>query len=138
MTVDGIMSRDLLTIGPDTTLTEIRTRLYEGGSHHLLVVDDSELLGVISGRDVLRALSPFIDTYSEEHRDIQTLSQAALKVMRTDPITVGPETETEEAARLVIEHDISSLPVVANAELVGIVTTEDLLHHYANGEGTEA
>ena len=99
----------------------------------MLVVEDGELLGVISDRDVLRAISPFLDTYSEEHRDIQTLARPAREVMRTDPITVAPDTEIEDASHLLLDHAISSLPVVEGTELVGIVTTKDLLNHYTNG-----
>lgn len=127
------MSRDVVTVVPDAAFIEIRSRLHEGGFHHLLVVENSTLLGVISDRDVLQAISPFLDTYGEEHRDVQTLSQPARDIMRTDPITVHPGTGIEEAAHLLLDHDISSLPVVEEAELLGIVTTKDLLSHYANG-----
>lgn len=133
MTVDGIMSRDLVTVAPDTPLMDIRKRLYEGGFHHMLVVKGDELLGVISDRDVLQALSPFLDTYTEEHRDVQTLAQPAHEVMRSDPITVAPGTEIKDASRLLLDHNISSLPVVEKGGLVGIVTTKDFLSHYTNG-----
>lgn len=133
MTVDGIMSRDLVTVDPGTVLMDIRKRLQEGGFHHLLVVENGELLGVISDRDVLRALSPFLDTYTEEHRDVQTLAQPASEVMRSEPITVAPGAEINDASRLLLDHDISSLPVVERDKLVGIVTTKDFLNHYTNG-----
>lgn len=132
MTVAGIMSRDVVTVAPDTTLMEVRRRLHEGQFHHMLVVEDDALTGVISDRDLLRSLSPFLDTYSEEQRDVQTLSLPAQEIMRTNPVTVAPETEVEEAARLLLEHNISSLPVVEEGALVGIVTTKDLLQHYTN------
>ena len=133
MTVDAIMSRDLVTVTPDTALMEIRSLLHERGFRHLLVVEaDETLCGVISDRDVLRALSPFLDTYSEEHRDVKTLGQPASEIMRSEPITAGPDTAIEEAARLLLDHNISALPVVEDAALVGIVTTKDLLQHYTD------
>lgn len=135
MTVDGIMSREVVTVSPDTALMDIRKRLQEGGFHHMLVVEKDELRGVISDRDVLQAISPFLDTYTEEHRDVQTLAQPASEVMRTELITVTPDTDVEDAATKLLDHNISSLPVVDEEELTGIVTTKDLLHHYAkNGE----
>ncbi len=133
MTVDGIMSRDVVTVSPDAALMDIRKRLQDGGFHHMLVVEDSALCGVISDRDVLQAISPFLDTYSEEHRDVQTLARPASEVMRIDPITIPPDTAVEEAAQMLLDHDISSLPVVDGDELLGIVTTKDLLNHYTNG-----
>jgi len=133
MTVDSIMSRDVVTVAPDTALMDIRRLLHKEGFHHLLVVEaDNTLSGVISDRDVLRALSPFLDTYSEEHRDVKTLSQPASEIMRRDPFTVAPDTSTEEAAQILLDNNISSLPVVEENALVGIVTTKDLLEYYSN------
>lgn len=134
MTVESIMSRDVVTVTPDTALMEIRRLLHEEGFHHLVVTEsDNRLCGVISDRDMLQALSPFLDTYSEEHRDVKTLSRPASDIMRADPITIAPDTPIEEAAERLLEDQISSLPVVDGDMLVGIVTTKDLLEHYTNG-----
>ncbi len=134
MTVDAIMSRDVVTVAPDTALMEIRSLFHERDFHHLLVVEDEQLLGMISDRDVLRALSPFLDTYSESQRDVQTLAQPAREVMREEPITVAPNTTIEDAADQLLAHKISALPVLNGDALVGIVTTKDLLRHYTNEE----
>lgn len=131
MTVDTIMSREVEVVTPDAALMDIQERFHEHGFHHLLVVEDGRLVGVISDRDVLRAVSPFLDTQSEERRDVQTLTRPAREVMRPDPMTVRPGTRIDEAARLLVAHAISSLPVVAeDGALVGIVTSRDLLRHY--------
>ena len=132
MIVDGIMTREVVTVAPDTALSDVRAQLHSGGFRHLLVVDEGALVGVISDRDVLRALSPFLDTYSEEHRDVKTLGQPASEIMRAEPLTVGPDTAIEDAARLLLDNNISALPVVEGAALVGIVTTKDLLQHYTD------
>lgn len=133
MTVDGIMTCEVVTVAPDTTLSDVRAQLHAGGFRHLLVVDEGALVGVISDRDMLRALSPFLDTYSEKHRDVRTLGRPAREIMRGDPISVAPGTDVEEAATLVLDHSISSLPVVEDGEILGIVTTKDLLRHYTSG-----
>lgn len=135
MTVDAIMSCDVVTVTPDTTLTEIRSLLHEKGFNHLLVTEpDDTLCGVISDRDVLKAVSPFLDTYSEAHRDVKTLSQPASKIMESDPITVGPETSVKGASEVLLDNRVTSLPVVEGEELVGIVTGKDLLEHYITEE----
>lgn len=131
MTVDEIMSRDVVTVTPDTTLMEIRGLLQERGFRHLLVIEpDDTLCGVISDRDVLKAVSPFLDTYSEEHRDVKTLSKPASEIMESEPITVSPDTPIEEASWTLLDNRVSSLPVVEEDELVGIVTGKDMLEYF--------
>jgi acetoin utilization protein AcuB len=135
MTVEKIMSRDVVTVRPDAALMEIRGLLHERGFNHLLVTEeDDTLCGVISDRDVLKAISPFLDTYSEEHRDVKTLSQPASEIMQSDPITVTPDTPVKEASRMLLDNRVSSLPVVEGSELVGIVTGKDMLEYYISGE----
>jgi acetoin utilization protein AcuB len=134
MTVDSIMSRDVVTVSPDAALIDIRKRLQEGGFNHMLVIEDGTLCGVISDRDVLKAISPFLDTYSEEHRDVKTLSQPASEIMQSDPITVAPGTSIKEASQTLLDNRVSSLPVVEGDELVGIVTGKDMLEYYVSAE----
>lgn len=130
MTVDTIMSRDVEVVAPDATLMEIQEVLRQHGFRHLLVVDEGTLIGIISDRDVLRALSPFLDTLSETARDVKTLTRSAREVMRNDPVCVAPDTDVKEAARLLLEHTISSLPVRADdGGVAGIVTSNDLLRY---------
>ncbi len=133
MTVDTIMSQNVVTVRPDTALMEIRGLLEREGFNHLLVTEaDDTLCGVISDRDVLKAISPFLDTYSEEHRDVKTLSQPASEIMQPDPITATPDTSIEEASRILLDNRVSSLPVVKDNELVGIVTGKDMLEYYVS------
>ena len=134
MTVDGIMSREVVTVSPDAALMDIRKRLQGEGLNHMLVIEDGTLCGVISDRDVLKAISPFLDTYSEEHRDVKTLSQPASEIMQADPITATPDTPIEEASRTLLDNRVSSLPVVEGDELMGIVTGKDMLEYYVSEE----
>jgi len=134
MTVESIMSRDVVTVSPDAALMDIRKRLQEGGFNHMLVIEDGKLCGVISDRDVLKAISPFLDTYSEEHRDVKTLSQPASEIMQSDPITVTPGTSIQEASKTLLDNRVSSLPVVEGDDLVGIVTGKDMLEYFISEE----
>jgi acetoin utilization protein AcuB len=136
MTVESIMSREVVTVRPDAALMEIRGLLHEKGFNHLLVTEeDDTLCGVISDRDVLKCVSPFLDTYSEEHRDVKTLSRPASEIMQANPITVTPDTSIKEASQTLLDNRVSSLPVVEGTELVGIVTGKDLLQSYMEKDG---
>ena len=128
--VESIMTGDVVTVAPDDTLMEIREILHKQGFRHLVVADDEGITGVISDRDVLEALSPFLDTEAEQSRDVHTLVKPAHQFMRPNPVTVAPDTTVREAGQVLLERTISCLPVVKDNNLVGIVTTKDLLSSY--------
>jgi acetoin utilization protein AcuB len=83
---------------------------------------------------VLRELSPFLDTPREEARDVRSLGRPATEMMRTDPVTVAPETPVPQAVTRLLKHSVSALPVIDGDTLVGIVTTRDLLRYYAESD----
>ena len=129
--VSAIMTQDVVSVSPDAPLLDVQNLLKQHGFRHLVVVsDDGTLAGVLSNRDVLEALSPFLNTNAETQRDVRTLSQPASKLMNTTPKTVSPDTPVHDAASALLNDAISALPVVEGAELVGIITTKDLLRHY--------
>ena len=131
MTIDAIMSRDVVTVGPNESLMTIRQLLHQRGFHHLVVVEDDQLIGVISDRDVLRTISPFLDTLTEEQRDVRTLSRQAREIMHTPAVTARADTSVEDAASMLLDHNISCLPVVDDGgQLEGIITSKDVLRHY--------
>ena len=85
------------------------------------------LVGVISDRDLLRALSPYLDTDAEMNRDTETLNRRAHQIMSRQPITISPESSLPEAAAIMLEQHVSCLPVLENGALVGILSWKDLL-----------
>ena len=126
-----LMSGPPITVGPDATLGTVRQVFVSHGVQHVLVVEDSVLRGVVSDREVLRALSPYLDTASEQARDLQTLRRPVHQVMDHHPVTVGPEATLDDVARLFATHRFSWLPVVeASGHPLGVVTWRDLLGHF--------
>lgn len=127
------MSRDVITVTPDAPLTKVRSLLHERGFHHVLVVDTEDaLLGVISDRDVLRALGSFLESSGAGASEDEILDQPAFEVMRPDPVTLFLDTAIEKAAQLLLDNDVSALPVVHEEALIGLVTTEHLLQYYTH------
>src|SRR5689334_9182717 len=100
MTAADLMGRPPVTVGPDATLGTVRQVMTSHGVDHALVVEDSALRGVVTDRDVLRALSPYLDTASEQARDLQTLRRPAHQVMDHHPLTVTPDADLTTVARL--------------------------------------
>ncbi|MEO9091720.1 MAG: CBS domain-containing protein [Rhodanobacter sp.] len=132
MTVQSIMSTRLVTVEMDDKLKAVKEIFDRMKFHHLLVVDEGRLVGVVSDRDLLRALSPFIGSMMEADRDVATLNRRVHQIMSRNLITLGPQAEVAEAAALLLEHDISCIPVVDTASRpVGILSWRDVLRSAA-------
>lgn len=117
-TVGQYMTTDLFTVRPDDIVDFAASLMEWRHIRHVPVEDDSgHLLGLLSHRALLRLISSGANDDSVTVRDIMT----------ADPITVGPETSTVEAIRLMREHRLSCLPVVKQEKLVGILTEHDLI-----------
>ena len=134
MTVSDWMVPDPVVVAPGTGLIEIRTLFKSHRFRHVPVVEDGELVGVVSDRDMLLALSPFLDTASETGRDVGTLATTAAALMTSDPLTVAASASLADAAQLMIEAEVSSLLVVdGDGSLVGILTARDVLRASTGG-----
>ena len=131
MKVSSIMTRGVVTVDMDDSLQTIREILNSFEFHHIPVVDGQKLIGIISDRDLLGELSPFLDTPSQEHRDFAILKKRAHQIMSRILITVNAKTSIEKASNLLMENNISCLPVVSTQDNVeGIVTWKDILRFY--------
>ena len=123
-----------VTVGLDATLGTVRHVFLSHGVQHVLVVEDSVLRGVVSDREVLHALSPYLDTASEQARDLQTLRRPVHQVMDHHPVTVRPDATLDEVARLFATHRFGWLPVVEpTGHPLGVITWRDLLGHFVPG-----
>jgi acetoin utilization protein AcuB len=101
--------------------------------HHLLVLDENKKLGgIVSDRDLLRALSPYVGSAAETARDLATLNKRVHQIMTRHPITLRPESGISEAVNLLLMHGISCIPIVDDKlKPVGIVSWRDLLKSLA-------
>jgi len=108
------MSTALVTVNATETIAEAYVEMQVGGIRHLPVVDDrGRLVGVLSDRDLLRSLS-------------SKKPPCVTKVMSRGVVTTSPEVNAHAAADLMLDRQISSLPVVDDTgALVGILTQTD-------------
>ena len=114
MLISRLMTYGAVTVSSHDSLQTAENLMREGGFRRLPVVDDEKLAGIISDRDI-RAHAGYLEL---------TKVSAA---MTPDPKTVTPRMSVEDAARLMIEHKIGGLPVVEDGQLVGVITTTDVL-----------
>ncbi|HXZ07712.1 MAG TPA: CBS domain-containing protein [Paraburkholderia sp.] len=128
MRMEDIMTTRVVTVGFDDTLTTVKEIFDAVKFHHLLVVDEGELQGVVSDRDLLRALSPFIDSSVETARDLGTLNKRVHQIMSRKPLTLPPQADLTEAIQLFLANPISCIPIVDERfRPVGIVSWRDIL-----------
>lgn len=128
MYISEVMTARPVTIGHQQTLGEALDLMEHIGCRHLPVISrDKHLVGIISDRDCRLALnSPHI--LRESWQDEAILDHTIVAAIMTPaPIIVEPDSPASEAARLMLTHHISALPVMRGETLVGIVTTSDLL-----------
>ena len=127
--VEHIMSAPVETISMDDSVETIR-KIFEQSQYHHLVVrgDHGECAGVISDRDLLKNLSPFIGKMSERTSDLNCLKRRAHQIMTRELVAVRRNTSLRAAARVMLDHRISCLPVVdAKKHCIGIITVRDVV-----------
>lgn len=134
LTVGDIMTTRVETIGMDQSLRDVRARFDECLYHHMIIKNEHGVcVGVISDRDLLKHLSPFVGKMAERSTDVGTLSKRVHQIMTRQLIAVRPRTMFRDAARIMLDHKISCLPVLdADHKCVGIVTLRDVVRWTAD------
>jgi acetoin utilization protein AcuB len=136
MLVRDVMQTNVITASPQTTLPDALKLVARRRVRHLPVVDDDgDLIGILSDRDLKRAMaSPA--TSLEAHELLFLLDRLPVEqIMTRTVITIGPMSPVEEAARLMVQEKIGALPVMDGGELVGILTETDVLELFVEAMG---
>ena len=116
-TIADVMTKDVVTLSSDSTVSDAAQVMVRGGFGSVVVVHGRMLLGILTERDVRRAAA------SED--DLRSASVE--RWMPPDPDTSEPDLATEEAAGLMLSRGYRHLPVVVDGDLVGMVSLRDVL-----------
>jgi CBS domain-containing protein len=111
-----IMTEDVLTVAPEDTLGEVATRMVERSVGSVVVSDFGRIIGVLTERDIMRAVAARTHSSDARVRDWMT----------ADPITATADTAVEDAARTMFEHGFRHLPIVDGERAIGIVSIRDV------------
>jgi CBS domain-containing protein len=138
-----ILTKEVVTVSPDTEIANAAKILLEKRINGLPVVDAfGRLVGILCQSDlvvqqksipipsVFTLLESFIPLTSMKRIDKEVEKIAALTVkqaMTPNPVTIGPDTDIEEVARLMVDKKYHTLPVVEGDKIVGVVGKEDVL-----------
>ncbi len=128
MFVGRRMTRNVVTVTRDTSVLSVRNILQENQFNQVPVVDGKRVVGIITDGDIRENSASPASTLSVHELNYLLSEMKAGDIMTKDPVTVSPETPVEAAAEIINRRNIGSLPVVSQGELVGIITTSDLLN----------
>ncbi|MDP4534866.1 CBS domain-containing protein [Alkalimonas collagenimarina] len=126
--ITQLMSRNPVSVEPDDSLLVVKEIFDQVKFHHILVVENNVLLGVISDRDLFKALSPNLGTAAETTKDLATLKKRVHQVMHRKPVTLPVTAEVMDAVRVFNQDNVSCIPVVDQQQRpLGIVSWRDIM-----------
>jgi acetoin utilization protein AcuB len=128
MKIRDIMTKSVVAVEMDDKLSLVKEIFDNSKFHHLLVIDDGKLFGVVSDRDLLKSISPNLGTMVVTHRDLAPLNKRVHQIMSRKPITLKADNSISDAAALFNTHRISCIPIVDDEfRPVGIISWRDLI-----------
>ncbi len=122
MLISKRMGKNPVTVGPEDFLATVQKKMKEGGFRRTPVVENGRLVGIVTDKDL------------RQHLDY--LERTKVNAVMTEKlVTVLPKNTLEEASQLLLKHKIGGLPVVEEGQLVGIITTNDILQAFLDVMG---
>lgn len=132
--VEDIMTKEVKALALDDTIKRCLEFMEENQIRHVPIVDSPTgqeekpyLIGVVSDRDILRQVSPYLGKIGEADSDSMVTKQTLIQIITRNPITVSPETPITDAATIMIDNQINMLPILSDQNIVGIITSTDIL-----------
>lgn len=126
--IEQFMTKRIVTVEMDDSLSMVKDIFEHTKFHHILVVENGDLAGVVSDRDLFKAISFNIGTVRETDRDKATLNKKVHQVMSREAIFLRPEDSIDKALEYFNTYRISCIPILdAEDKIVGILSWRDLL-----------
>ena len=119
------MTRDPICVSPSTSVAEAYAIMRENEIRRLLVVQEGELVGIVTLSDLQRNLPGPLEMLDPETR-LMRLNRRVQEVMTYDPGTIDPEDTIQECAERMLDFQVSGLPVIQGGRPVGIITESDI------------
>jgi CBS domain-containing protein len=128
MKIEDVMNEEVILVEENEQVSHARNLMLKHGYSRILVVDqEGKPVGILTEKDLIRKMRANGPQW--KRRPIDKIS--IRRVMTSHPVTITPFRELREAVELMIKNNISSLPVVDDDEVVGIITKSDLMDFYS-------
>jgi len=132
--VKDVMTKDVKTLTLDGTIEKCLKFMEENHVRHIPIVDSPTgndenpyFVGIVSQRDVFRQISPYAGKVGQTDSDTRALKQPLVQIVTRNPKSVSPETSIQEIIGIMVDNHINMVPVLVEQDLVGIVTSTDIL-----------
>jgi CBS domain-containing protein len=116
-TLAEIVKPNFITVAPEDTLGEVAERMTRQNTGAVVVKDFGRLIGILTERDMLRAMAARVHTSDARVRQWMT----------ADPVTASPEMDLDEAAQVMLDNGFRHLPVVEGQTVLGVVSLRRVL-----------
>jgi len=115
-TVEELMTSSIISVSPNQSIEEAARLMQDYNIGAIPVVENNQVVGMVTDRDI--TIRSTADGGDEE--------QPVSEIMTNEVISVTPETQVEEAARIMAEKQIRRLPVVENNQIIGMISLGDI------------
>lgn len=122
-----LMTKEIISISPSERLVHARRVSMDNNVGRLPVIDDEDLVGMITSKDLMRAFIDFRKKVPEKYQKSQIKEVLVEDIMSTNPCVVSKDTCISEVSKIMMETGYNGLPVVENDEVIGIITQTDIL-----------
>ena len=138
MRVEELMTTKVFTVEPNDLIDRVFFLIHYEKIRHLPVLEKGKLVGIVSDRDLYKALGPksnskVVESNKDGHH-LHIVPQKVTHIMHRGVLTVRPDTMASEAAAIMAENRIGALPVLDRENLVGILSATDILKVFARLE----
>jgi CBS domain-containing protein len=115
------------TIRSDERVVHLRRRMLDEDISKFVVADNGEVLGIVTETDVAKAMKAFREVVDDKYQDHRIRNLLVKDIMSSPVLTISPDTEMSEVIDLIVNKNISSVPVVENGVIAGLITKQGLI-----------
>lgn len=129
--ISVLMTKNVVTVDVREHIEKAQTLMQTHRIRHLPVLRKGKLIGILSLTDLMRL--SFSDNFgeAESEADVAIFEMLGIRhIMKSDPETISPAQTIREVAEILAHREFHALPVVENGEVVGMVTTTDLIRYF--------
>ena len=130
--VQDFMTPNPVVITPNTSLIDAYTVMCDNEIRRLPVVEQGELVGIITMSDILRSVPNLSEDETDTATRLLLVTLTVVDLMTSEPVTISPDDTIQEAAELMLENQVSGIPVLQGDQVVGIITESDIFKLVVN------